>query len=277
MRLSKAMLGAFTKYPATARTSTDLYDRNTNSYVGLKKFGIFQSEYELFEEVARSLELPEEHHNSGNWWKRHPLVFVVEAADDICYNIVDLEDAYATGELSFESVSSLLHRASGSTNRDTSQLNKTEHIALLRALSIGKSIESCFEAFKSHYTSIMDGSFSGSLTEYSSMKDIFQEMGKITKEKVFTARRKTELEITGRQIIRNVMTGILPVFEDLSNNNWNQEKINPHNKKIVRALDIDTRHINNIYDALHSLADFTSGMTDRFSVRASQILNTNGS
>lgn len=275
MRLSKAMLGAFTKYPTTARTSAALYDRKSVSYVGLKKFGIFQSEYGLFEDVAKTLELPGSQHQSGKWWKRHPLVFVVEAADDICYNIVDLEDAFATGELSFDSVQSLLHKASGSTNRETSHLNKTEHIALLRALSIGKAIESCVDAFKTHYSGIMDGTFSGSLTEASSMKTIFEEMGNISKEQVFTARRKTELEITGRQSIRNVMTGILPVFEELSQQKWNSENLSGHNKKIIRALGIDTRNIQSSYDALHALADFTSGMTDRFCVRASQILNTN--
>ena len=119
-------------------------------YIGLKKFGIFHSELEIFEEAAKTLGLPKETDGENVWWARHPLVFLVEAADDICYNIVDLEDAFTTGELSYETVKNVLLEALG-TNRGKEGLSKTEHIALLRAMTIGKAVESCVDAFKAHY------------------------------------------------------------------------------------------------------------------------------
>lgn len=272
MRLSKAVLGAFAKYPVTSATREAVVGTATAPYVGLKKFGIFRSEIERFQEAAASLELPREVHKTGSWWRRHPLVFIVEAADDICYNIVDLEDAFTTGELPFDTVKNLLHKAAGNPNRNTAGLSQSEHIALLRALSIGAAVESCFEAFKSNYDAIMSGTFSNSLVAAGPMESIFGEMERLSRDQVFTARRKTELEVSGRRVISNVMSGILPVFEDLSRVNWNSERLTAHNHQLIRALELDIRHVADAEQALHALADFISGMTDRYAVRIARML-----
>ncbi len=272
MRLSKAMLGAFTKYPVTSGIRHSVVGGQDAPYVGLKKFGVFNSELGLFEDIAKTLELPQHRHDHGSWWSRHPLVFVVEAADDICYNIVDLEDAFTTGELDFDTVKSLLHRTAGSPNRDIRNLSPSEHIALLRALSINRAVESCLEAFKDNYDAIMAGTYSNSLADDGSMASLFAEMKSLSKAQVFTARRKTELEISGRRVIENVMTGVLPVFEDLSSAHWDGRELKAHNVKLVRALDLDIRNVANAAQALHALADFTSGLTDRHAVRVARML-----
>lgn len=272
MRLSKATLGAFTKYPVTSVVREGIVGKETAPYVGLKKFGVFRSELELFKEAADSLGLPQEVHQAGNWWRRHPLVFIVEAADDICYNIVDLEDAFATGELPFDTIKNLLHEAANNPNRDVSSLSQVEHIALLRALSIGAAIESCVEAFIANYDAIMTGTFSNSLAEAGPMAPVFAKMKALSRDQVFTARRKTELEVSGRRVIANVMSGVLPVFEDLAKAKWDQDKLSDHNRQLVRALSLDLRNVANAEQALHALADFTSGMTDRYAVRMARML-----
>jgi len=227
----------------------------------------------LFEEAANSLGLRRESHSAGGWWRRHPLVFIVEAADDICYNIIDLEDAVTTGELPFETVKTLFHKAAGYPNRDVAGLNQAEHIALLRALSIGAAADSCLEAFKANYDAIMAGTFSASLTKAGPMASIFAEMEQLSRDQVFTARRKTELEISGRRVIGNVMSGILPVFEDLASVRWDKTELKAHNKQLIRALDLDLRDVAGPEQALHALADFTSGMTDRHAVRIARMLS----
>ena len=272
MRLSKGVLGAFTKYPATSALQRAVVQDGADPYVGLKKFGLFESEAELFDGVATTLGLPRETHAAGSWWRRHPLVFIVEAADDICYNIVDLEDAFATGELPFSTVKDLLHSAAGNPNRETANLNQPEHVALLRALSISKAVDSCFEAFKANYNAIMAGTYSNSLADDGPMASAFAEMKKLSREQVFTARRKTELEVSGRRVVSNVMSRILPVFEDLASERYEPGSIKAHNKQLVRALDLDIRHVGNAEEALHALADFTSGMTDRHAVRVARML-----
>jgi dGTPase len=272
MRLSKATLGAFTKYPVTAAVRESIVGDGSAPYVGLKKFGVFSSELELFKEAANSLGLQKEDHQAGHWWRRHPLVFIVEAADDICYNIVDLEDAFTTGELPFDTIKNLLHEAAKSPNRDVSNLSQIEHIALLRALSIGAAVESCVAAFIDNYDAIMDGTFSSSLAEAGPMASIFAKMKTLSRDQVFTARRKTELEVSGRRVIGNVMSGVLPVFENLAKAKWNQDKLSDHNRQLVRALNLDLRDVSDAEQALHSLADFTSGMTDRYAVRIARTL-----
>lgn len=273
MRLSKATLGAFTKYPTTSAVRESIVGNGNVEYVGLKKFGIFSSEIELFKEAANSLGLPEEVDRIGNWWRRHPLVFIVEAADDICYNIVDLEDAFTTGELPFDTVRGLLHEAANNPNRDVSSLSPAEHIALLRALSIGAAVESCVEAFKTNYNAIMAGTFSNSLADTGPMASVFAKMKTLSRDQVFTARRKTELEVSGRRVIGNVMSGVLPVFDDLFKVKWDQDGLSDHTRQLARALDLDLRDVTDAERALHALADFTSGMTDRYAVRIARMLS----
>lgn len=273
MRLSKATLGAFTKYPVTASTRESAASGTAAGYVGLKKFGIFDSELESFRGAASTLGLVVENQGDKTWWRRHPLVFVVEAADDICYNIVDLEDAFTTGEVGYDVVRDILYEAAGKPNRDVSTYTAAENIAMLRAISIGKAVESCVEAFKENYAAIMSGNFSGSLADICSMKSLFERMKKVSKNEVFTARRKTELEISGRKIIWNVMTGILPVYEDLRRSGWKEAGLTAHSCHLVRALGLDLRNVNTSEDALHALADFTSGMTDRYALRISRMLS----
>lgn len=272
MRLSKATLGAFTKYPVSASTRAKVNSGEKSSYVGLKKFGIFDSELSLFAEVAETLSLPEESQDGMKWWRRHPLVFVVEAADDICYNIVDLEDAFTTGELTYKMVKEVLDEAIGSESQAKGR-NEAEHIAYLRARSIGMAIAGCVDVFKENYTAIMDGTFNAALTDIGSVGPLFRRMRQLSSTKVFTARRKTELEISGRKIISNVMSGILPVFNNLRDVEWDCDKLSAHSKQLARALELDLRDISSSEQALHVLADFTSGMTDRYALRISRMLS----
>ncbi|TQS71795.1 dNTP triphosphohydrolase [Rhodobacteraceae bacterium] len=270
MRLSKAVLGAFAKYPVDAQSCGKI----TETYSGVKKFGLFHSDLGLFESVAQTLGLPKEVDNGGQFWRRHPLVFVVEAADDICYNIVDLEDAFTTGELSFGAVRALLlGDAVGEGPSDESDATQAEQIAHLRALAIGRAVESCAQAFIRNYPAIMDGTFSTSLVESCDMSRQILAMKKTAGTEIFTARRKTELELSGRQIIANILSGVLPVYDDLAAQGWDVDRINDHSRHLVRALGLDLRDITTPETALHALSDFTSGMTDRYALRISRMLS----
>lgn len=275
MRLSKAVLGAFMKYPHSAETKKKLSELayKEDGYFGAKKFGIFNSEVPLFEEVAETLNLKKVEVQSTTWWRRHPLVFVVEAADDICYNIVDLEDAFTTGELQFDVVREALFNLADKPNRDTSGVSEAEQIAYLRAVSIGKGIESCLGAFKANYSAIMAGTFSQSLVEAGELGKQFEKIKDLSKKRIFTARRKTELEVSGHRIIDNVLSGILPVYEQLAANKWNHDRLDDHSQQVERALLLDLRGVSNVEQALHSMADFVSGMTDRYALRISRMLS----
>lgn len=272
MRLSKAVLGAFTKYPVTAVDRAALGALAT-SCIGLKKFGIFRSDLPQFTDIACTLGLPETVQGGARFWARHPLVFLMEAADDITYNIVDLEDAFTTGELPFEAVRDLLTRFVGEPAPDAERQTAAEQIAHLRARSIGGAIGACVDAFRENYQAIMCGAFQGDLVGASHLAPVFREIRQTAQARIFTAPRKTELEISGYRVIANVMSGLLPVYEDLARNGWAADRLSTRSGQLVRVLALDLRDVTDAETALHALADFTSGMTDRYALRISRMLS----
>ncbi|AJE45587.1 deoxyguanosinetriphosphate triphosphohydrolase [Celeribacter indicus] len=277
MRLSHATLGAFTKYPALAATAGAARDRardaGTRPYKGLAKFGIFRAEMPLFEQVAARCGLLAVEDPSGRWWRRHPLVFLVEAADDICYNILDLEDAYVAGDLGADQVKSLLGALFGGTNRDVSAATGYEEITYYRARSISASIRAAVAAFIANYDSIMAGSFSASLVSRSEVAAAFAEIEATARSRIFNAPRKTQLEVTGRNILHRVLSGVLPVYEDLKAQGWDAARLSDYHRQLAAAAEVDLRDVGDDYSALHSLADYVSGMTDRYAVRIADMLS----
>lgn len=119
----------------------------------------------------------------------------------------------------------------------------------------------------------MAGTFSQSLVEAGKLSKQFEEIKDVSRKRIFTARRKTELEVSGHRIIGNVLSGVLPVYEQLAANKWDRNSLDDHSKQVERALQLDFREISNVEQALHSMADFISGMTDRYALRISRMLS----
>lgn len=271
MRLSRSVLAAFSKYPTTARVQS--IAKEMHDYCGLKKFGIFESEFDLFTDVAKSVGLPEAGDHKFRWWRRHPLVFLVEAADDICYNILDLEDAFTSGDFPQETVMEHLNALAGRSNSDLSDRRPEEIIAYARARSIGSAIDACVEAFKQNYDAIMAGTFSGSLIGESRQKVQFGKIKTLASQRLFTSRRKTELEVLGRNVVHQVLDGLEGVYTALMANGWKEEKLDDYHKQLCRATGLDVRDAKDSYTALHSLADYVSGMTDRYAVKIARMVS----
>ncbi len=267
MRLSYATLGAFSKYPCTAAEKA----LHASDYVGLKKFGVFQSERDLFAETAEALGLPSEVSGAAQVWRRHPLAFLVEAADDICYRILDIEDAATVGDLDSDLVAGILEEITGKANHpgDAAQPLR-DRVGMLRAMAIGAAIDSAVDAFMANYDAIMMGEFSDGLMEVSSKAAAFARLKEISNARIFTARRKTELEISGRQVLHGLLDHFVGLYEDLKACDWDAEVLKARHgywAKLIRAVDLDLRGVQDDYTALHSLADFVSGMTDRYAVK----------
>nr|WP_110815230.1 dNTP triphosphohydrolase [Pseudoroseicyclus aestuarii] len=269
MRLSHATLGAFMKYPVTAAARAALPEDVRKGYAGLKKFGVFAAEADLWAEVAQGCGLPAE----AGWWRRHPLVFIVEAADDICYNIVDLEDAFTAGDLPYDAVYQPLYELAGRPNRDTAGQSPGEVIAMLRAMAIGSAVAGCVEAFCANHAAIMAGTFSRSLIEASDRAGEFARIEALAQERIFTTPRKTRLEVSGRRVIHQVLEGVMPVLEALGRAGWDKGALPDHHAQVVRALSLDLRGVAGPETALHALADFVSGMTDRYAISTARMLS----
>lgn len=269
MRLSLPVLGAFQKYPARARTSDHLGKQH---YVGLKKFGVFEDEWGIYCEIAEKLGLVNESSDHGSWYRRHPLVYLVEAADDICYEIVDLEDAFTSGDLDECTVIEAL-KPIAKKNEPLNQNGAGAQIAYLRSVAIGSAIAACVSAFKENYELIMTGEFNSSLVEASSLSNEFSKIHGLASKRIFTARRKTELEVSGRSVLRRVLGSLLPLYEELAGKEWDSERLGSHFQQVIRALDLNLEIVSDNATALHSMADFVSGMTDRYAVKVSKQLS----
>ncbi len=268
MRLSLSVLGAFTKYPATANVSA----RAPEPYCGLKKFGLFENDVALFAQAADALGLPENTTAQGRWWRRHPLVFLMEAADDICYNIMDLEDAFTFGDVPFEQARSLLASLFLTPNSAKPFATPALDISYCRATAIHSAIAACVEAFKANHDALMSGSFSGSLIEASSKAAEFNAIKRLARERIFKAPRKTELEVFGRNVIRQALDGLIPLFDELGAKGWNAGGLSGYHHQLARACDLNLDGLATPYDALHALTDFVSGMTDRYAVKVAGML-----
>lgn len=272
MRLTYGTLSAFAKYPSSAagRHTSKSKKWPASNYIGLKKYGFFRNDFDIFKTVAEKTGLiPKGEPSPFTSWCRHPLAFLMEAADDICYNIMDLEDACTSGYVSHAHAKSLLESCFDKTNKSYPDHGPKAEIARLRALAIRGAIKSCVEAFKDNYVEIMDGTFSQSLTDVCSRKDAFSAIKTTAQEQIFVAPRKTELEVGGRNVIMANLDGTCRLFEKLASSN---PDLTSYDKKLARLVGIDTGRMGNAYESMHKMTDFISGMTDRYAVKVAGIL-----
>lgn len=233
------------------------------------KFGFFQSEKEDYKKIATQLGI-ELKPGSSESFCRHPLVYLVEAADDICYQVMDLEDAFKLGILSYTETKSL-YLGFYDTEKDkkyieninatlTRVTDKNEQISYLRAGVIGKLIYECIGFFTENQQCILEGNFESSLI--GSLKGTQAEAMNTVKEisysQVYAYRSVVEIEIAGYKIIGTLLeefVGAIMNPKDL------------YSKKILSLLPEQYKvQSDSAYLKIQSIVDFVSGMTDVFAL-----------
>lgn len=258
LRLTYATLGAFTKYPCPA-----FFPHRNKKRKSQKKFGFFQTEKDAFTEVARDLALIE---NEGSSWCRHPLAFLVEAADDICYSIIDLEDGCRLGLVSFNDTVELLSgilRQKLDKNKLGNHADLNQKLGILRAMAIGELIDATSEIFLAHEEKLLDGSFDEALTDLCIFREAMQRISEVSIEKIYHAKHVVEIEASGHQVLPGLLeeftqTG-LHIIEAKPSRKYN-------NLRLLLPADIaaDIRDApREPYKMLRGVIDFVSGLTDR--------------
>jgi dGTPase len=261
LKLTMATLGAFTKYPCQA-----LLPSRDKSKKSQKKFGYFQSEKEVFNEVATQLGLIK---TSDNSWCRHPLTFLVEAADDICYSIIDLEDGCRLGLISFDETVQLLANILKEDFKPDklNQINgQNAKVGVLRALAINKLVEECSNVFLTHEEEILAGTFDKALSDECIFKQALAEISNISVQKIYRARHVVEIEASGHE----VLPGLLREFTEAGMHLMG----NSHSRKYQNLLLLLPEEIKtniklqpgNHYNMLRNIVDFVSGLTDRYAL-----------
>ena len=255
--LTYSTLAAIVKYPCLAS------DGHVKGVLHRKKYGFFESEKESFEKIAVERGLKKDPLNP-NGYLRHPLVYLVEAADDICYNIIDLEDAHHLKILTYQEVEDLLLPLCGGEDlrKRLDTLNeKASRVELLRAKAINTLINGCAEAFVNYQDQILAGTFEKSLMDALS-PDIVHQMkviSKISIAKIYNAPAVVQIEIAGYRVMNSLLEEFVPAY--LKHNK------SIFDKKLV-AMMPEQFHTKNedAYSKIRSVLDFVSGMTDIYAV-----------
>jgi len=267
LKLSCATLAAFTKYPKESLTEKENKVKVHKEKL-YKKYGFFQSEKELFKEVAKETGLlPKAGYKNSLFWNRHPLAFLVEAADDICYRVMDLEDGFRLSLLSFVETEELLMSLKGKSELHLyNERNENDKIGYLRAKAISELVKSLSDAFADEEKSILFGRLNKDLISLIPMSGPLEEIKKVSIEKIYSMRGVVEREAAGFE----VLDGLLDTFISAVNE-FAEDKISPKNKTIIKLLPKQFlgdygKPDEDIYTRLLKITDFVSGMTDSYAV-----------
>ena len=251
LRLSYATLGAFTKYP---KGSVPL---NPSSHIKDKKFGFFEPQNVFFQEVADELGMKK----SDNEFFRHPLAFLVEAADDICYTLIDFEDGINLGWINEEfALEYLIRLVKGTidTKKYNSLQHKSDRVAYLRALSVNTLINDATEIFIDNEEEILKGEFSKSLLEKSIYKAQMEDILNISVDKVYNSEEVIEKELKGYQVINH----LLNVFIKATVNNQN-DQMTAFDKLALECIPQSYIHKSgSLYIQLLDISCFIASLTD---------------
>ncbi|MGN0004131.1 MAG: deoxyguanosinetriphosphate triphosphohydrolase [Sphingobacterium composti] len=255
--LTYATLASIVKYPCAA------IDGHVKGNHHRKKYGFFECETESFEKIAVELGLLKDPTNP-NGYLRHPLVYLVEAADDICYNIIDLEDAHHLKILSYQEVEDLLLPLCGgeSLKPRLDNLGDTgSRVELLRAKAINTLIHGCASVFVKNQEKFLSGTFQSSLVDALDL-EIVQQMKKIEKvsiARIYNAPTVVQIEIAGYKVMNALLEEFIPAYLKTNKTVFD--------KKLV-AMIPEQFHTDkeDTYSKIRAVLDFVSGMTDVYAV-----------
>ena len=268
LRLSYATLGAFIKYPKES------LPKKPTTQIADKKFGIFQSEIPFFKDVAHELGLISTGKDGDIAYKRHPLAYLVEAADDICYTIIDFEDGINLGLIEEEFALEYLIKLVKDTinSKKYHQLKyKKDRLSYLRALAIGTLINEAVSVFLENETAILKGEYPHSLLEKCKYEAQINDIIKLSVEKIYKSREVVEKELAGYTII----TKLLDVFLTASENSYKGCLTN-YDKLILYLLPEGIRESKTTqYNRILIICGYVASLTDGYALQLYKKLKAN--
>ena len=260
-QLTYTTLASIAKYPCEAIAKK-------KGHVNRKKFGFFQSEKQTFLNIANATKMMVES-EEPTVFKRHPFVWLVEAADDICYNIIDMEDAHRLGIISTADCENLFMDLIQSVSekdakRSAEKLllfsNKNERISYLRAKVINALINKSTELYQQHFSEILDGTLNKALLDiFKSESESFQEVERFSIEKIYGHRSVVEIENAGYNVMYELLNHFIPpIIKEKSERKGFE-------KKALQLIPSQFIYEDGtVYEKVLGVLDFVSGMTDNF-------------
>lgn len=233
------------------------------------KFGFFESEASSFQRIADELGLicisaPGEPLR----YARHPLVYLMEAADDICYEIMDIEDSHKLKILSFEETRNLLlgfFDSEGQANilrrlDEEGVTDRNEQVVYMRACVVGALERACVNTFVDHEDEILQGTFTGSLIKNIDppLREAYKRCAELSRTKIYRSKPVLDVELSGYKIMETLM-------ETLISAAVHPEKF--HSQQLIcrfsSQYDINSPHLET---RIMAVLDYISGMTDIYAL-----------
>lgn len=254
LRLSYATLGAFMKYPKES------LPKKPTSHIADKKYGFFQSDKAMFIDVATELGLQKRSDNDISY-QRHPLAFLVEAADDICYTIIDFEDGINLGlieeDYALEYLINLV-RDRIQTKKYHALKTKGDRVSYLRALAIGTLIDEAASMFMQNEESILNGKFDKALLDVSNYTAQIDDIITLSIEKVYNSDEVIKKEISGYEILNHLLECYGAVAANVFSNTCT------HYDKLLMQLLPSTIKLSeeSLYENLLGVSRFVASLSD---------------
>ncbi len=255
MRLTYATLGAMIKYPHSVKNITK------------NKFGAFASEMPTLEKIATHLGLVEK---NTQIWSRHPLAYLVESADDICYALLDVEDALDMNLLRWSDVQDIF----GVLTDKSSQHLQSQNITLLRAKAMDSAIREVVHTFLNNQPALLNGEFNQPLldAEPNEIKNVIKQAKKLVAKKVFRSQDKSLIEIGAYEVLsvllENFITSVFNFYTD-TNLTFKDERL------LSLLENYAPKKEASLYENYRKVLDFISNMSDQAAIRLAEQLRGN--
>ncbi|CAH0271614.1 deoxyguanosinetriphosphate triphosphohydrolase [Chryseobacterium sp. WG14] len=260
IQLTFSTLASIAKYPCEAVA-------RKKGVIHRKKFGFFQNEKDIFLEIAKGTHLIAES-EEPYIFKRHPFVWLVEAADDICYNIIDMEDAHRLGIVSTAECENLFFELVKSESNDINKVkdklvsisNENEKISYLRAKAINALINKSLEIYKQNFETILKGGLdNGLLDMYKSENKALQDIESFSIEKIYNHKAVVEIENAGYNVMYELLDHFIPSILKP------EDERKSYDKKALKLLPRQfVYETGTDYQKVLGIIDFVSGMTDNY-------------
>jgi len=266
LQLTSATLAAFTKYPRESCLAGSRYEG-----ISAKKQGFTAADRASFELVAETVGLisRDNHHAM---WCRHPLAFLVEAADDISYRVIDIEDGYRLGHFSYQEVLDLFWPLISDPDKQRPRLERIrdlkDRVEFLRAKVINEVIRQALECFMDNEADILEGRFDVPLLQELPVRESLDALIRNARQRIYCAPEVVGIQAAGFQVISDLLERFTQVVDDVAHRG---ERASPHSRMLIRLvpeqfIGPDRVPVEDAYQRLLMLTDFVSGMTDSYAV-----------
>lgn len=276
LQLTYATLGTFLKYPREVAVCSDPYVPDGQS---AKKNGFFQAERDMVSEIATELNLVKRHTAPLSWY-RHPLAFLMEAADDISYRVIDFEDGFRLGHIAYrEAVDRFMalfkkRDRRAISNRLSMLRENKEKIEYLRAKAINQLIKEVVDIFLASEKAILCGRFDAELVSAIPSATALERIRDLSRKKVYSVRQVVEIEAAGFEVLGGLLAYVIPAVLE---GRLGRESRCKNSAKYFELLPARSRAIcrskrTTDYERALIATDFVSGMTDSYAVALYKML-----